>query len=131
MKLHNVADTVVNRAALDQFLAESAADALLAATTEIVQCDGAGGATSQFVGLGWTALDHGGGANRPPEREPLDLTLDLTLDAKPRQAGAHAPARPERYDVAHRQLYDYVDQRARRLVRIDEEQFDGLASTFQ
>jgi hypothetical protein len=127
MKLHNVADTVVHRAALDQFLAESAANALLAATTEIVQCSGAGGATSQFVGLGWPALDDGGGANRPPEREPLDLTLD----AKPRQAGAHAAARPERFDVAHRQLYDYVDQRARRLVRIDEEQFDGLASTFQ
>lgn len=125
MKLLNIADTVVHRTALEQYLAESAADSPLAATTEIVQCCGAGGGAAQLVGLG-LSLEHGGGASGAPEREPLETSSD----AKPRRPSASPPAaRPERYDVAHEQLYDYVDQRARRLVRIDERQYDGLAST--
>lgn len=125
MNLPNVADTAVHRTALEQFLAESAADALFVATIEIVQCGDAGGGQSQCVGLG-LPLEHRDGASGMPEREPLETSSD----AKPRRPSAKPPAaRPERYDVAHEQLYDYVDQRARRLVRIDEQQFDGLAST--
>ena len=124
MKHPNLADAIVHRTALEQYLTESNADSPLAATTEIVQCGDAGGASAQWVGVG-LSLEHSDGASGTPEREPLEPSSN----AKPRRSSARPAARPERYDVAHDQLYDYVDQRARRLVRIDERQFDGLAST--
>ena len=124
MKFINIADTVVHRTALEQYLAESAADSLFAATTEIVQCSGAGQSRSQCVGLGLPAHEPSDVASKRPEHEPRNKA-----EAANRPRLSPPAARPERYDVAHDQLYDYVDQRARRLVRIDEKQFDGLAST--
>jgi hypothetical protein len=123
MKHFNVADTVVHRAALEQFLAESAADSLLAATTVIVQCDRAVESPPPLAEM-----------KSPARRDRVDRAAanDAAADADRRSPEASACAeRPQRFDVAHDQLYDYVDQRARRLVRIDENTFDGLASTSQ
>lgn len=101
--------------------------ARLAAATEIARFGGADGATGRFVLLSLSAANGGDdGILHPPKAG----SIGEMIDARALLHGLNLLARrQQRFDAAHHQLRDYVDQRARWLVRIDEEQFDGLAST--
>ena len=97
------------------------------AAAEVGRFGGSDGAAGGFVLFSLSPANRASDGRLEPSRaESICETIDA--DALLRSLSLLA-RQPQRFDAAHHQLRDYVDQRARLLVKIDEEQFDPFAST--
>ncbi|HUY90262.1 MAG TPA: hypothetical protein VMV10_16105 [Pirellulales bacterium] len=105
----------------DEALLRSKVGTQLAAYVEI---DGSSEAPSSRFIL-WSAQTFvEGDGQAAPDGDAIRQTLD-TNELLRRLS---LLMRPQRFDAAHRQLRDYVDQRPRRLVKVDEVQFNAFAA---